>query len=79
MPALKKNVVDDTVDNILGEIAKMQAVKNWDNYHLAELLLVSGDKLSKVYRFKRNPKNTKLEFLILILDKLGLKIQITKK
>ena len=79
MPALKKDVVTQTTDNILGEIAKAQTVKNWDNYHLADLLHLSCNALHKLYRFKKQPKRVDLEFLIIVLDKLGLEICVKQK
>ncbi len=79
MPALRKDIVKETTDIILGEIAKAQTVKNWDNYHLAELLHLNCNALHKLYRFKKQPKRVDLEFLILLLDTLGLKIEIKEK
>lgn len=79
MPALKKDIVTETTDNIIGEILKFQSIKNWNNYHLADLVPVKCDRRQKLYRFKKNPKKIDLEYLILVLDKLGLKIVITEK
>ena len=79
MPALRKNIVEETTDKILGEINKSQSIKNWDNYHLADLVPVNCDRRQKLYRFKKNPKRIDLEFLILVLDKLGLKIVVIEK
>ena len=80
MPKLKQSFKEKTLVDVVAEIKYAQAVKGWDNRHLARLLpWRCSDNYQKLCIALRKPKNIKLADLIDLADKLDLQIRILPK
>lgn len=80
MPKLRQTAVEKMLSNAKGEIGKAMIKRDWSKSHLAAILPwgVSA-KYKKLCLFFKNPGAINLNDFAIMLDKLGLKIEVKEK
>lgn len=80
MPKLRQTAVEKTLTNAKAEVGKAMIERDWDRAHLAAILPWSvSAKYKKLCLFFKNPGAINLNDFAIMLDKLGLKIEIKEK
>lgn len=74
MPKLKQSAQDQLATAIKAEMAYALAKKGWSKQHLAQLVGKSPSVISQVFN---EPLKREFWLLLLVCDKLGIKIQFT--